>query len=471
MSKGPVDRPRRVAYEVLRAVTESGAYANLLLPERLRTAGISGRDAAFATELTYGTLRRSGSYDAIASSVIDRQWSEVDRPIQDLLRLGTHQLLGMNVATHAAVTTTVELAKGEIGRARAGFVNAVLRRIAANTFDEWMTQLVGSEDRSASSSLALRHAHPTWLVDEFAAALAARGRPPEELEDLLAADNVAPEVTLVARPGRCTLAELTDAGARPGRWSPIAAILPSGDPGSLPAVREHRAGVQDEGSQLVTAALVAAPVTGRDGASSPASGRAERWLDMCAGPGGKAALLAALAEQHGAAVEAWELMPHRARLVSQAVGAGATVRVVDAGDPLRASETAGAFDRVLLDAPCSGAGALRRRPEARWRKELADLPALVAGQRRLLANALRLVRPGGVVAYVTCSPLLAETKEVVDAVLAQQNSREQGGVEQVDARTLLPGLPPDVGSGPDVQLWPHLHGTDAMYLSLLRRSD
>ena len=131
-----VDRPRRVAFEVLRAVTESGAYANLLLPERLRAAGLSGRDAAFATELTYGTLRRSGSYDVIAASVIDRPWDDVDRPIQDLLRLGAHQLLGMNVPTHAAVTTTVELAKAEIGRARAGFVNAVLRRIGARTYDE-----------------------------------------------------------------------------------------------------------------------------------------------------------------------------------------------------------------------------------------------------------------------------------------------------------------------------------------------
>lgn len=452
---GPVDLPRQVAYEVLRAVAEGGAYANLLLPERLRAAGIGGRDAAFATELTYGTLRRSGSYDSIAALSIDRSWNDVDRPIQDLLRLGSHQLLGMNVANHAAVATTVDLAKSQIGRGRAGFVNAVLRRVAAHTFDEWVAKILDGADPSTPKALALQHAHPLWLVEAFADALAAQRRPAEELSELLEADNVAPEVTLVARPGRSTQQELIDAGARPGRWSPLAAILSSGDPGALPAVREHRAGVQDEGSQIVTAALAAASVEAGPGA--------ERWLDMCAGPGGKAALLAALAEGDGASLQAWELLPHRARLVTQAVGPGVEVRVVDAGDPAREAESGGGFDRVLLDAPCSGAGALRRRPEARWRKQPDDLVALAAGQRRLLENALRLVRPGGVVGYVTCSPLAAETSEVVGSVLAGRRD-----IEQIDARGLLPGRPPDIGSGPDVQLWPHLHGTDAMYLSLLR---
>lgn len=456
---GGVDRPRRVAYEVMRAVAESGAYANLLLPERLRVAKIGGRDAAFATELTYGTLRRSGSYDAIATSCSDRPWNEVDPPIQTLLRLGSHQLLGMNVPTHAAVTTTVELAKAEIGRSRAGFVNAVLRQVAAHTYDDWVVQLLAGSDTSTPEALGLQHAHPVWLVEALTEALVARGRPPSEIGDLLAADNVAPEVTLVARPGRSTQAELLEEGARAGRWSPLAAIWPGGDPGALPAVRDHRAGVQDEGSQLVTAALVAARI-------DPPDVRADgppRWLDMCAGPGGKAALLAGLAQQSGAVLTAWELLPHRARLVSQAVGRGVEVRVVDAGDELRAAEEVAGFDRVLLDAPCSGAGALRRRPEARWRKQPTDLPALVAGQRRLLASAIAVTRPGGVVGYVTCSPLLGETSGVIDAVLAGRDD-----VERIDARSLIPGTPPDVGAGPDIQLWPHLHGTDAMYLSVLR---
>jgi 16S rRNA (cytosine967-C5)-methyltransferase len=448
--------PRRVAFEVMRAVHERGAYANLDLPARLRATGLSGRDAAFATELTYGTLRRAGTYDAIASQCIDRPWDRVDRPIQDLLRLGAHQLLSMDVPSHAAVAATVDLATSQVGRARAGFVNAVLRRISVKTYDDWVAALVAEGGRSPSGVLGLRYAHPDWLVDEFTRALVAKGRPADEVSALLAADNARPEVTLVSRPGLSTPAELIEAGAKPGRWSPFAAVWPGGDPGQIAAVRQHRAGVQDEGSQLVTAALVAADIEPRN---AP-----EHWLDMCAGPGGKAALLAALGSEADASMEAWEVLPHRARLVQQAVGQGVPVRTVDAADAARVSDAEGAFDRVLLDAPCSGAGALRRRPEARWRKQPDDLPALVTGQRRLLESALTLVRPGGVVAYVTCSPLVAETTEVVASVL-----NANPGSVLLDAREYLPADMPDLGPGPDVQLWPHLHGTDAMYIALVRR--
>lgn len=448
--------PRRVAYEVLRSVHESGAYANLDLPDRLRASGLSGRDAAFATELCYGTLRRTGTYDAIVSVCIDRPWDQVDRPLQDLLRLGAHQLLGMDVPTHAAVAETVGLAKAQVGRARAGFANAVLRRVSAKTYDQWVASLVADGALTPTEALSLRGAHPEWLVNAFTQSLIGKGRPASEVGDLLDADNERPDVTLVSRPGRSTPDELLEAGARAGRWSPYAAIWPGGDPGQVSAVREHRAGVQDEGSQLVTAALAAADLSGGSGE--------ERWLDMCAGPGGKAALLAALAAQAQSSVEAWEVLPHRARLVQQAVGPHVEVRTLDAGDPARVSEISRPFDRILLDAPCSGTGALRRRPEARWRKDPSDLADLVASQRRLLDNALNLVRPGGVVAYITCSPLTAETSDVVASALAKHPD-----AELMDARASLPPGMPDLGDGPDVQLWPHLHGTDAMYVALIRR--
>lgn len=461
MTADPSLGARAVALGVLRAVTERDAYANLLLSRRLRAEGVTGRDAAFATELTYGTLRRSGTYDQILASCIDRPWDSVDAPVRDLLRLGAHQLLGMQVPSHAAVTTTVELAKRELGRGRAGFVNAVLRRVAVRAYDAWVdTLLAAAADHDETDELALRHAHPRWVVQGFAASLVARGAG-AELADLLAADNQPPGVTLVARPGRCDVSELVAEGGTPGRWSPWAVAWPSGDPSRLRAVREHRAGVQDEGSQLVAAALTAAPLVAQVGAPPQ-----ERWLDMCAGPGGKAALLAALAAGQGAHLRAWELQPHRARLVEQAVGGAVSVHVVDAADRALGEREQRQYDRVLLDAPCSGTGALRRRPEARWRKQPTDLPGLVDLQRRLLTNALRLVRPGGVVAYVTCSPLLDETVDVVREVVAS------GAVaaEQIDARPYVPGGPPGLGDGPDVQLWPHRHGTDAMYLALLRRA-
>ena len=219
--------------------------------------------------------------------------------------------------------------------------------------------------------------------------------------------------------------------------------LAGGDPGGLSAVRERRAGVQDEGSQLCALALAAAPLAGRD----------ERWLDACAGPGGKAALLAALAADRGAVLVANERRQHRAELVRRVTAAwGTEVTVADARD---LTPPDGGYDRVLLDAPCTGLGALRRRPEARWRRRPDDLAELTALQRALLAAALRLTRPGGVVAYVTCSPHPAETTEIV------------AGHDLLDARPLFPGVPA-LGDGPTVQLWPHRHGTDAMFCALLR---
>jgi 16S rRNA (cytosine967-C5)-methyltransferase len=215
--------------------------------------------------------------------------------------------------------------------------------------------------------------------------------------------------------------------------------------------------VQDEGSQLVADAVARAAVDGDD----------RSWLDLCAGPGGKAALWAGLAGERGAAVLANERLPHRARLVRQALrgdgGLAEGVRGVVCADGTRPPWPPGSFDRVIADVPCTGMGALRRRPEARWRRSPDDVDTLVPLQRALLHAALDACRPGGVVGYVTCSPHPAETTGVVAAVLG-----ERGDVVGEDARALLPGVP-DLGGGPSVQLWPHRHGTDAMFLALLRR--
>jgi 16S rRNA (cytosine967-C5)-methyltransferase len=419
----------------------------MLLRERRLTA----RDAAFATELTYGTLRFRGTYDAVLQAGVDRPLDAVDPPVLDVLRLGAHQLLQTRVPAHAAVAATVELARAAVGEGRSRFVNAVLRRVAGRSLDAWLAELAPPYDTDPVGYLALTHAHPRWIVSAFRDAL---GGSLPETAAALAADNERPQVTLVARPGRAGVDELLAAGATAGRWSPYAAVLPEGDPATLPAVRAGRAGVQDEGSQLVALALAAVPC---DGPVSPG----EMWLDLCAGPGGKAALLGGLGSQLGARLLAAELQPHRARLVAQALGTTGWTVVADGRVPPWRSE---GFDRVLLDAPCTGLGALRRRPEARWRRRPTDLPGLGALQRELLSAALRSVRPGGVVAYVTCSPHVAETRVIVDDVLTEPAH----AVDRLDARPFLPGVPL-LGAGPDVQLWPHRHGTDAMYLALLRR--
>jgi len=462
------DRARTAAYDVLRQVADSDAYANLVLPPLLRQRGIAGRDAAFATELAYGTLRLRGRYDAVLALVVDRGLAQVEPTVLDVLRLGAHQVLGMRVPPHAAVSETVALARSRVGAGAAQLVNAVLRRIADVPADEWLDRVAAAAGGS-DDQLAAVHSHPAWVVRALREALVGNGRPAGELVGLLDADNTAPQVTLVARPGLVTPAELAAEApeATPGVLAPTALRLAGGDPGGFAAVREGRAGVQDEGSQLVALALAHAPLVGRD----------ERWLDLAAGPGGKAALLAAEAGPRGARLVANELQPHRARLVESSLAASppGSVEEVRIGDGRFVGDTEpAAYDRVLLDAPCTGLGALRRRPEARWRRTPADLPGLTQLQRELLASALAAVRPGGLVAYVTCSPHLAETRFVVaDALKAA--ARAGTPATLVDARPVVAALrpegapEPDLGEGPSVQLWPHVHGTDAMHLSLLRR--
>ena len=441
------DQPRLAAYDVLRAVSADDAYANLVLPQVLRERGLSGRDAALTTELVGGTLRGQGTYDAIVASLANRA---VDPPVLDALRLGTHQLLAMRVPGHAAVATTVDLVRHRVGHRPAGFVNAILRKVSAHDLDGWVRRVAPDPAADPTGHLAVATSHPRWVVEALAAAL---GRP-GELDALLAADNERPRVTLVARPGLSTVAEL---GGRP-TLSPLGVTLDGGDPGEVPAVRDGRAGVQDAGSQLVALALTRAGVDGTD----------ERWLDLCAGPGGKAALLAALAAERGARVLAAERQPHRAQLVRQALRATtAGLAGVVAADGTRPAWADRGFDRVLVDAPCSGLGALRRRPESRWRRRPEDLAELVPLQRALLDSALDATRPGGVVLYATCSPVVAETVDVVRATLAGRDD-----VRLEDAGPLLPEAEDAtcVGLPEAVQLWPHRHATDAMFLALLRKS-
>lgn len=426
------DPARLAAYDVLRAVRTEDAYANLALPPALRRHQLTGRDAGFATELASGTLRWQGTYDAIIDACLDR--GRVKPRIRDVLRLGTHQLLAMRVGSHAAVSTSVDLARARTGAGSGGLVNAVLRRISARDLAEWVREVAPDPAADRVGHLAVAHSHPRWVVEELERSLGDRHA---ELPAVLAADNAPPGVVLVARPGRATRAELP---GEPTELSPYGVRLAGGDPAAVPAVAEGRAGVQDEGSQLVAIALADTPLAGRD----------ERWLDLCAGPGGKAALLAALAAGRGARVVANEVQEHRAELVRRAVAGAAGLEAVTVADGRTPPWPDRSFDRVLLDAPCSGLGALRRRPEARWRKQPEDLAELVPLQRALLDRALDLVRPGGVVVYATCSPVLAETTDVVRAVLA--------GRDDVD---------PDP---PTRQLWPHEHGTDAMFWTVLRRS-
>jgi 16S rRNA (cytosine967-C5)-methyltransferase len=470
---GGPDAPRRAALDLLAAVRERDAYANLVLPELLRERRITGRDAALATELGYGTCRAAGQLDAVIAACLDRPLSDVDGDLLDALRLGGYQLLRTRVPAHAAVAATVELVAASRGRGAAGFVNAVLRAVSRRDLAGWVAELAPDAAADPIGHLGFAHAHPRWIAQAFADALARSTSGPggasdgdpsdgggaqggasngggslDELAAALAADDERPAVHLCARPGVITAEELAAVtGGEPAPYSPYGVHLDGGNPGDLDALRDGTATVQDEGSQLVSLALANAPLDGPDGG---------RWLDLCAGPGGKAALLGALVGMDGGALDAVERAEHRARLVEKAC-ADLPVRV-HAADGRASGLPEGAFDRVLVDAPCTGLGALRRRPEARWRRSPDALPELTTLQRELLEAGLRLVRPGGVVAYVTCSPHPAETVGVV----------QEAEATPIDARALFPGVP-SLGEGPYVQLWPHRHGTDAMFCALLRR--
>lgn len=453
------DAARLTAYRALLAVHRDEAYANLVLPSLLTDAGLSGRDAAFATELTYGTLRTRGALDPIIARAAGREVGRIDPPARDALRLGAYQLLYTRVPAHAAVASTVDLVRAVAPEA-VGFSNAVMRRISEQDLETHLAAVAPSITEDPVGHLAVVHSHPEWIVRAFREAL---GDDLDETERALIADNERPEVHLCARPGLLEQADLVEAtGGTPGAFSPYAVYLPGGSPGDLAEIRDGRAHVQDEGSQLVALALANAPLEGRD----------ETWLDLCAGPGGKAGLLAALAAQRNAYLTAVEVNEQRAAMVSNAVrGLPVTVLREDG----RTIGMDSYFDRAIVDAPCTGLGSLRRRPESRWRKQPSDLPPLTKLQRELLMAALSYVRVGGVVAYVTCSPHLVETRLAVQDALRRGTSFT---AEQIDAHSVvsalvpnsMPGLGDDPETQPWVQLWPHRHGTDAMFLALLRRT-
>lgn len=465
---GRADAARRAAWEALRAIEDRDAYANLALAAVLRRQDVVGREAALATELCNGVLRGRGAYDAVLGVCSDRDVAALDPAVRAVLRLGTHQLLGMRTGSHAAVSTSVDLVRDVAGPRPSGFVNAVLRRVATRDLDQWVEIVAPRRSEDSIGHLSIRYSHPRWIVSAFADAL---GETPSgglrETEEALASDAERPQVTLAAMPGVADTSELADAGASPARWSAFGAYLGEGDPRRVGAVEQRRAGVQDEASQLAALALARAGVRGRDA----------RWLDVCAGPGGKAQLLAGLAALTGARLVAAEPREHRARLVRAALGARRAPAEADSGwssdtaavvraDGTRPAWRSGAFDRVIADVPCSGLGALRRRPDIRWRRSERDIAAMAALQRSLLSSALDAARPGGIVAYVTCSPHLAETQAVVADVLAARP-----GVRVLNAPAVLAEVP-DLACGPAgryAQFWPHRHGTDAIFIALLTR--
>lgn len=435
------DAVRLLVYDILKEVNRGDGYSNLLLPEALTASSFEQRDKGFATELLYGTLRMQGRHDYIASQVSDRPWSEVDSGIVDVIRLGAHQLFEMRVPSHAAVSATVELARKVLGESKASFVNALLRKMSAKTLDQWLEPV--SEISDPVTRLSIMYSHPEWIVSAYFDLL----RDFAEVESLLSANNMPATPTIVWWPGRSSAEEFLSQGGVSSRYSNFGIKIDAA-PSSLEAVRHRRAGVQDEGSQLV-AQIFSEVVKG-----------SEDWLDLCAGPGGKAALLSALAKESGKKFTANEISAPRAKLVEQVIG-GARVLV---GDGRQIASLGEKFGAVLADVPCTGLGALRRRPEVRWRRSVADLRELTQLQRELADAAIEVVAEGGYFGYATCSPHLAETSIAVGDIL-----RKHPEMELLD---LAPYLPTDLQGAirdKSLSLWTHRHETDAMFLAIFRK--
>jgi 16S rRNA (cytosine967-C5)-methyltransferase len=436
------DAPRVLAYDILSEVNRRGGYSNLLLPQALNSSNFEQRDKGFVTELLYGTLRMQGRHDYILSQVSDRPWSEVDEGIVDICRLGVHQLFEMRVATHAAVSATVELARKVIGESKASFVNAILRKVSAKTLEEWLEPVRAIND--SVTRLSIQYSHPEWIVSAYFDSL----KDYDRVESELATNNVPATPTLVSWPGSSTQQELVDLGGIATQYSPYGAKF-DGAPGSLDLIRHRNAGVQDEGSQLVAHIF------------AEATKDAERVLDLCAGPGGKAALISHICEVEGRDFVANEVSEARAKLVKNVVGRFP----VWVGDGREIASHGQHFDAIIADVPCTGLGALRRRPEVRWRRTVQDLRALTELQRELADAAISVLSPGGIFGYATCSPHFAETLGQVKIIL-----KDHPELEQIDVSSYLPNNLHEAVRDKSLALWTSVHDTDSMFLALFRKS-
>ena len=432
---------RLLAFDLLTEVNRNEGYSNLLLPQALNASKLDDRDRALVTELLYGTIRMQGKHDWVLAQISDRPWLEVDPGIVDICRMGVHQIHEMRIPDHVAVASTVEVARKRLGESKASFVNAMLRNVTRKSQEDWFAPLLEMTD--TVQRLSIQYSHPEWIVSAYFDLL----KDWQEVEQALAINNEAAVPTLVSWPGLSSIEDLRNIGGEPTTYSPYGAHW-KGNPGALDLIKSRKIGVQDEGSQLVASVF-----------ASASSGKS--WLDMCAGPGGKAALLSNIARERGVTFTANEVSSVRADLVRQVVNGD---RVI-VGDGREIGNQSEKFDAILIDAPCTGLGALRRRPEVRWRRTLQDLRVLTQLQRELIDSGIKALQVGGILGYATCSPHLAETSiQIADLKLKHPN------MKQVDVHPYLPANLLLSERDQAMALWTHRTGTDAMYLALFKKS-
>jgi 16S rRNA (cytosine967-C5)-methyltransferase len=436
---GVATAARVCAFTVLRRVFEEGAWADRALHGEARRLGLDARDRALATTLAYGAVQRRATLDHVIEALAGRPVGKLEPAVLAALRLGIFQLVFLDgIPAHAAVGESVELAKAT-SPGGAKLVNACLRRAAREA-----RAAVEALPDGTPEQAALRHSHPEWIAALWFDALG-----PDTARALMAADNRPAEASLRANELRTTAAELAlrlEVSSRPAEGLPEGLVLD----GPFDAF----------GSPLWEQGLFmpqsrAAMAVGRIVGPRPG----ERVLDLCAAPGGKTTHLAAL----GAHVVAVERHPGRAdalRRTAERMGGSVEVRTADAAEPQEPE----AYDRVLVDPPCSDLGTLASRPDARWRKH-ARLPAELAElQGRILRAGASALKPGGALVYSTCTISPAEGEGVVDRFL-----EERGDFARDDLRDDWP-VWQHHGQPMYLQTLPHRDATDGFFVARLRRA-
>ncbi len=442
-----------MALRVLERVERTGAYADLALHAAFERAALPARERAFATELAYGTLRWRGRLDFLLTHVLDRALEKIEPPVTSLLRLGAYQIGFMEgVPAPVAVSETVRLSQ-TVGLDRAsGLVNAVLRRLAERVDEIRLPDLASDPLGHLTHALSL----PSWIAERWLARFGA-----EDAAALATASNRPPPRTVRINRARGTREALL--GELRSRF-PEACFAPlardgiilgrRGDPARDPAFLAGLFTIQDEASQIVVELLDPQP--------------GDRVLDACAAPGAKAS---AIAERVGPTGEVLGLDRHARRLSllerdGRRLGlTNLRTRVIDSSRPFPDELAPGSFDRVLVDAPCSGLGTLRRNPDARWRIQPDALPRLAAVQRAILTHVVPLLRPGGSLVYSTCTLAPEENEAVVEQILAEQTSLRRAG--DGEWPELLRPLRDEAGA---LRLYPHHHDTDGFYAARLERA-
>jgi 16S rRNA (cytosine967-C5)-methyltransferase len=454
----PVSPARDEAYRALRRVNAGQAD----LPEAIGSARErlhDERDRALAAEIATGTLRWQAALDAVIAAVSGRSTTRLDPEVLDVLRLSAYQLLHLDrIPPSAAVNEGVELVRRHRKRSAAPLVNAVLRRIAQSRTAPPLPPRPANPttDREAALDyVAITLSHPRWLAARW---LDRWGF--EAVERWARFNNTPSPLTLRVNTWRSTrddvARQLADHGVvtEPTRFAPLGLHVLEGNPLRTPLASRGLFMVQDEASQLVALATLAGP--------------GERLLDACAAPGGKTLAMVAATGNQGLVVAA-DVRPRRVALLQQTLAAAGAdcARVVrlDAASPLPFEPV---FDAVLLDAPCSGLGTIRRDPEIRWRRTEADLPRLAAVQERMLEHAAAVVRPGGRLIYSTCSSEPEENEAVVSAFLARHPGFAQVPLGRPGSAGSL--LAPVTDESGRLRTWPHLHGLEAFFAALLTRT-